>query len=118
MRLHISKLSIKLTLTVGAILTIFMAGDLMLSLHNTRQTSGKEYREIHKRMILDFKRDEVRAVGQTYATLGDKVCEKCHGDADMPMNKDVDTKYEFIFEDRMKKARTSFHRITPSEGAH
>ena len=79
---------------------------------------GKEYREIHKRMILDFKRDEVRAVGQTYATLGDKVCEKCHGDKDMPMNKDVDPKYEFIFEDRMKKARTSFHRITPSVGVH
>ena len=79
---------------------------------------GKEYREIHKRMMLDFKRDEVRAVGQTYATLGDEVCENCHGHKDMPLTKEMDPKYEFIFEDRMKKARTSFHRLTPSVGLH
>lgn len=80
--------------------------------------SGKEYREIHKRMILEFKRDEVRAAGQTYATLGDKVCENCHGNKDSPMLKEVDKKYEFIFEDAMKKAREAFHRITPSVGNH
>ncbi len=79
---------------------------------------GKEYREIHKRMMLDFKRDEVRAAGQTYATLGDKVCENCHEHKDMPLTRAMDPKYEFIFEDRMKKARTSFHRITPSVGVH
>ena len=39
---HISKLSIKLTLTVGAIMIIFMTADLLLSLNNTRQTSVKE----------------------------------------------------------------------------
>ena len=79
---------------------------------------GKEYREIHKRMVLDFKRSEVRAVGQTYATLGDKVCEKCHGNEDSPMLKEVDPKYGFDFETKMKDARTAFHRITPSVGAH
>ena len=79
---------------------------------------GKEYREIHKRMILEFKRSEVRAAGQTYATLGDKVCENCHENKDSPMLKEVDAKYKFVFEDRMKRARESFHRITPSTGNH
>lgn len=79
---------------------------------------GKVYREIHKRMVLEFKRSEVQAAGQTYATLGDKVCEKCHGHKDTPMKVDVDQKYEFNFEARMEKARTSFHRITPSVGVH
>ena len=79
---------------------------------------GKEYREIHKRMVLEFKRPEVRAVGQVYATLGDKVCENCHGHKDSPMLKDVDPKYDFNFEEKMKNARTAFHRITPSVGAH
>ena len=79
---------------------------------------GKEYREIHKRMILEFKRSEVRAAGQTYATLGDKVCENCHGHKDNPLKEDVDPKYKFDFKTRMLKARTAFHRITPSVGKH
>lgn len=80
--------------------------------------AGKEYREIHKRMVLEFTRSEVRAAGQTYATLGDKVCENCHGHKDTPMKKEVDPKYDFNLEDKMARARTAFHRITPSIGAH
>ena len=79
---------------------------------------GKNYREIHKRMVLEFKRDEVREAGQTYATLGDKVCENCHGHKDSPLKKDIDPKYDFNLTDKMVKARTAFHRITPSVGKH
>ena len=79
---------------------------------------GKHYREIHKRMILEFQRSEVSAVGQTYATLGDKVCESCHGHKDMPLKKEMDPKYGFNLEDKMSRARTAFHRITPSVGRH
>lgn len=79
---------------------------------------GKQYREIHKRMVLEFKRSEVRAAGQTYATLGDKVCENCHGHKDTPMKKEIDPKYDFNLEKKMTKARTAFHRITPSVGLH
>ena len=53
---------------------------------------GKEYREIHKRMVLEFKRSEVKKAGQTYATLGDKVCENCHGHKDSPLKAEMDPK--------------------------
>lgn len=79
---------------------------------------GKEYREIHKRMILEFNRAEVRAAGQVYATLGDKVCENCHGNKDGPMLKETDPKYDFDLKTKMENARASFHRITPSTGVH
>ncbi|MDO8413294.1 MAG: cytochrome c family protein [Gallionellaceae bacterium] len=79
---------------------------------------GKEYREIHKRMVLEFKRSEVQAAGQTYATLGDKVCQNCHDHKDSPLKKELDPKYGFDLEDKMRKARTAFHRITPSIGRH
>ena len=79
---------------------------------------GKQYREIHKRMVLEFKRAEVQAVGQTYATLGDQVCQNCHGHKDSPLKKEMDPKYGFNLEEKMSKARTAFHRITPSVGRH
>lgn len=79
---------------------------------------GKQYREIHKRMVLEFKRSEVRKAGQTYATLGDKVCENCHGHKDSPLKEEMDPKYGFNLGDKMSKARTAFHRIVPSVGKH
>ena len=39
---QINKLNLKLALTIGAVLITFMAGDLLLSIHNARQTSVKE----------------------------------------------------------------------------
>lgn len=79
---------------------------------------GKEYREIHKRMVLEFKVAEVKAAGQVYATQGDKVCENCHGHKDSPLKKEMDPKYGFNLADKMSRARTAFHRITPSVGKH
>ena len=79
---------------------------------------GKLYREIHKRMVLEFKRDEVRRAGQVYASLGDEVCENCHGHKDSPLKAEMDPKYGFNMEEKMTKARTAFHRISPSVGKH
>lgn len=79
---------------------------------------GKEYREIHKRMVLEFKIAEVKAAGQVYATQGDKVCENCHGHKDSPLKKEMNPKYGFNLADKMSRARTAFHRITPSVGKH
>ena len=79
---------------------------------------GKEYREIHKRMVLEFKVAEVKAAGQVYATQGDKVCENCHGHKDSPLKKEMNPKYGFNLADKMSRARTAFHRITPSVGKH
>src|SRR3989304_7784240 len=42
MALRIRKLNLKLTLLIGTIMMVFMAGDLLLSIRNTRHTSLKE----------------------------------------------------------------------------
>ena len=75
------------------------------------------YREIHKQKMLDFKSAEVRAAGQTYASKGDKVCEKCHN-TDSPFKSSVDKKYAFDLKDRLKTGTESFHQINPLEANH
>lgn len=79
--------------------------------------AGKKYRETHKGMALDFTRAEVRALGQVYATLGDKVCENCHGNKDGPMTESTDPKYRFDLKKGLSNT-AAFHEIYPSEGVH
>jgi len=62
---------------------------------------GSDYIEIHKKKLLEFKRFETRAAGQTYASKGDKVCEKCHN-TDSPFKPSVNTKYAFDLKSRLK----------------
>ena len=78
---------------------------------------ASEYREIHKKKMLDFKSAETRAAGQTYASKGDKVCEKCHN-TDSPFKPSVDKKYVFDLKERLKTGTDSFHQIVPLEGNH
>lgn len=78
---------------------------------------GSDYREIHKKKMLDFKRAETKAAGQTYASKGDKVCEKCHN-ADSPFKAGVDPKYAFDLKERLKSGTESFHQINPLDGNH
>ena len=78
---------------------------------------GSDYREIHKKKMLDFKRAEVKAAGQTYASKGDKVCEKCHN-TDSPFKASVDPKYAFDLKARLKDGTESFHQINPLDGNH
>ena len=42
MKIHISRLSRKLIVAIGAILIVFMTGDMLLTIHNTRDTALKE----------------------------------------------------------------------------
>jgi len=78
---------------------------------------GSDYREIQKKKMLDFKSAEVRAAGQTYASKGDKVCEKCHNN-DSPFKASVDPKYVFKLKDRLKDGTESFHQMYPQDGKH
>lgn len=78
---------------------------------------ASEYREIHKKKMLDFKSAETRAAGQTYASKGDKVCEKCHN-TDSPFKPSVDKKYVFDLKERLKTGTDAFHQIVPLEGNH
>ncbi len=78
---------------------------------------GGEYRDIHKKKMLEFKSAETRAAGQTYASKGDKVCEKCHNN-DSPFKASVDQKYAFDLKDRLKSGTKSFHQINPLDGNH
>lgn len=77
---------------------------------------GSEYREIHKKKMLDFKRSEAKAAGAISASRGDKVCEKCHSN-DSPFKASVDPKYAFDLKARLKNEE-SFHQINPLEGKH
>lgn len=78
---------------------------------------GSGYREIHKKKMVDFKSAEVRAAGETYASKGDIVCEKCHNN-DSPFKPSVDPKYAFNLKDRLKDGTASFHQINQLEGNH
>jgi len=80
---------------------------------------GSEFREIHKLKMLDFKRSETRAAGQTYASRGDKVCEKCHNETS-PFVPSVDKKYVFDLKERLGRPNLNefFHQINPLEGNH
>ena len=78
---------------------------------------GSAYRDIHNKKMLDFKSAEVRAAGQTYASKGDKVCEKCHNN-DSPFKASVDPKYAFKLKDRLKDGTESFHQMYPQDGNH
>lgn len=78
---------------------------------------GSEYREIHKKKMLDFKRSETKAAGAISASRGDKVCEKCHNN-DSPFKASVDPKYAFDLKARLKDGGASFHQINPLEGNH
>lgn len=78
---------------------------------------GSEYREIHKQKLLEFKRAETRAAGETYASKGDKVCEKCHN-TESPFKASVDPKYAFDLKARLKEKTESFHQINPLDGNH
>lgn len=78
---------------------------------------GGAYRDIHNKKMLDFTSAEVRAAGQTYASKGDKVCEKCHND-DSPFKASVDPKYAFNLKDRLKNGTASFHEMYPQDGKH
>ena len=70
---------------------------------------GSEYRTIHKSKRTEFKRDEVKAVGQTYGSENDQVCRNCHEHKDTPMQPSIDEKYKFDWKERLKDAR-AFHR--------
>ena len=80
---------------------------------------GSEFREIHKLKMLDFKRSETKAAGQTYASRGDKVCEKCHN-TESPFKPSVDKKYAFDLKERLGRTNLNevFHQINPLEGNH
>lgn len=78
---------------------------------------GSDYRAIHKSKMLEFKSAEARAAGATYASKGDKVCEKCHND-DSPFKASVDPKYAFNLNERLKNGTASFHQINPLDGNH
>lgn len=77
---------------------------------------GSAYRAIHKSKMLEFKRAETKAAGETYASRGDKVCENCHNN-DSPFKPSVDPKYAFDLKERLKKTE-SFHQINPLDGNH
>lgn len=70
---------------------------------------GSEYRMIHKSKRAEFKRDEVKAVGQTYGSEDEQVCRRCHEHEDTPMKPSVDEKYKFDWKVRLDDAR-AYHR--------
>lgn len=70
---------------------------------------GSRYRKIHKQEYAGFTREDVMAAGQVYGSVDEAVCESCHANEDMPMSVEIDEKYQFELEDRLKKTR-SFHR--------
>lgn len=80
---------------------------------------GSDFREIHKMKMLEFKRTETRAAGQTYASRGDKVCENCHSE-DSPFKPSVAPKYVFNLKERLGRPNLNeiFHQINPLEGNH
>jgi hypothetical protein len=50
------------------------------------------------------------AAGQTFGSVDEKVCHKCHEHEDTPMKPTVDSKYVFVLEDRLKDSR-AFHKF-------
>ena len=79
---------------------------------------GSEYRHIHKKRPLDFKRSDARAAGAIYATLGDKeACDNCHS-PDSPFKPSVNPKYAFDLKVKLKEGAASFHLLYPLEGKH
>lgn len=70
---------------------------------------GSEYRKIHKQKHTGFTHEEVGAAGQVYGSLDTQVCSRCHGHEDMPLKPEMDEKYLFVLEDRLKKTR-SYHQ--------
>ena len=78
---------------------------------------GSEYKNLHKNKGLTFKRDEARALGQTYATLDAKVCLNCHDNPKNPFKGKLDKKYKFVLEEALLKTKT-FHKRYPLTGQH
>jgi hypothetical protein len=70
---------------------------------------GGEYREIHKAERSALDRARVIAAGQVYASEDPKICTNCHEHEDMPFQPELDDKYRFDPEPRLKQTR-SFHR--------
>lgn len=70
---------------------------------------GSEYRKIHKQKHTGFEHAEVMAVGQMYGSEDTKVCARCHGHEDTPMQPKVDEKYVFDLGERLKNTR-SYHK--------
>ena len=78
---------------------------------------GSEYRKIHKAKRANFTKAEVKAAGQTYGSVDETVCRKCHENKDSPMLPSVDKKYKFVLEERLKIHR-AFHKFYPLVGKH
>lgn len=79
--------------------------------------AGSNYRAIHKEKTTKFTREETRAAGQTYGSLDEAVCRKCHEHKDNPFKPEVDEKYKFNHEKALKNA-DAFHDMYPLEGKH
>lgn len=71
--------------------------------------AGSEYRKVHKQKRSGFTRAEAMEAGQAYSSSDDKTCARCHRHKDMPWKTDMDQKYAFNLEERLKNTR-SYHK--------
>ncbi|MGR3178077.1 MAG: multiheme c-type cytochrome [Candidatus Anammoxibacter sp.] len=78
---------------------------------------GSIYRAIHLDKDDSFTRAEVKEAGQTYGSLDEKVCRKCHDNPDSPMRSEIDEKYKFDWKEFLSLEKT-YHKVYPLEGKH
>jgi len=79
--------------------------------------AGSEFRILHKEKTINFTRAETKAAGQLYGSMDVSVCKRCHEHPDTPFKPEVDEKYKFNLDERLKDAR-AFHKLYPLEGKH
>lgn len=79
--------------------------------------AGSKYRKLHKDKSLAFTKSEARALGATYGSLDQAVCDRCHKNKDSPFKAEKNEKYNFIHAEALKKNKY-FHDYYELDGTH